>query len=65
MYFDNDEDYDVNGSYVKVDFNWFFFYEFGYSLGLDYFWNLEFVMFLFYFGYIFGLIFYKDDVEGI
>lgn len=65
LHFDNDEDYDVNGSHVKVDLNWLSLHELGHSLGLDHSWNPESVMFPFYLGYIPGLTLYKDDVEGI
>ena len=65
MHFDNDEDFDVNGSHVKVDLNWLSLHELGHSLGLDHSWNPDSVMFPFYLGYIPGLTLNKDDVDGI
>ena len=65
MHFDNDEDFDVNGSQVKVDLNWLSLHELGHSLGLDHSWHPDSVMFPFYLGYIPNLTLDNDDVEGI
>lgn len=65
LHFDEDEQFDVNGSDSKVDLFWVSLHELGHSLGLDHSYEVESVMFPFYLGYTKGLTLHWDDVQGI
>jgi len=65
LHFDEDEQFDVNGSDTKVDLNWLSLHELGHSLGLDHSYHPDSVMFPFYFGYTKGLTLHWDDIQGI
>lgn len=64
VYFDDEDKFVINGG-VGVDLLWFFVYELGYSLGLDYIYYFVFVMFVYYLGYVEKLKLDSDDVVGI
>ena len=65
LHFDEDEQFDVNGSDTKVDLNWLSLHELGHSLGLDHSYHPDSVMFPFYLGYLKDLTLHWDDIEGI